>query len=45
MCEYLARPRALWLEKAWVVSWLAFACVRLNGIHQKLTLPNQFTYF
>lgn len=45
MTEYLARPRALWLEKAWMASWLVFAVVRLSGIHQKLTLPNQFTYF
>ena len=43
--DYLSKPGAMWLEGAWFCSWLVFAVVRLNWIHQKLTLPNHFTYF
>ena len=42
---YLSKPGAMWLERVWLCSWMVFAVVRLNWIHQKLTLPNQFTYF
>ena len=43
--EFLRKPGAMWLEKVWLGSWVAFAAVRLCWIHQKLTLPNHFTYF
>jgi len=43
--NYLRKPGSLWLERAWVGAWIAFAAVRLAWIHEKLTLPNQFTYF
>lgn len=43
--DYLSKPEALWLERAWICAWAIFAVLRLDWIHQKLTLPNHFTYF